>query len=108
MAGRKAVKRLFFGVNVILLVVSCSRSKERIIREKVDERVSDFRKKETAKCQARLLKEAEQIADSLLLQEALQEVNDSLRQMRPFKPLPPPAIPPIDSAAIKPIFDDSE
>ncbi|MCK6691113.1 MAG: hypothetical protein L6Q97_03305 [Thermoanaerobaculia bacterium] len=90
------------------MIASCKRGRERIIREKVDERVSDFRKKETAKCRAALLTEAEKIADSLLLYEALQEVTDSLKQLRPFKPLPPATIPPLDSAAVKPIFDDSE
>ena len=108
MEGRRAVKLLFFGAIVLLLVSSCKQSKERIIREKVAERVTDFRKKETAKCRAVMLIEAEKTADSLLLYEALREVNDSLKQLRPFKPLPPAAIPPIDSAALKPIFDDSE
>lgn len=108
MEGRKAVKLLFFGAIVLLMISSCNRNKERIIRAKVDERVADFRKKEMAKCRVALMIEAEKIADSLLLYEALQEVNDSLKQLRPFKPLPPAAIPPLDSAAVKPIFDDSE
>lgn len=108
MEGRMAVKLLFWSAIVLLSVFSCKRSKERIIREKVDERVADFRKKETAKCRTALLIEAEKIADSLLLYEALQEVTDSLKQLRPFKPLPPAAIPPLDSAAVKPIFDDSK
>lgn len=97
-----------FGLSAILAISACSRNKERIIREKVAERVSDFRKKELAKCRTGLLVDAEKIVDSLLLYEALQEVNDSLRQKRPFRPLPPIAIPPIDSSAVKPIFDDGK
>lgn len=97
-----------FGLSAMLALSACSRNKERIIREKVAERVSDFRKKELAKCRAVMLVDAEKMVDSLLLYEALREVNDSLRQKRPFRPLPPVAIPPIDSSAVKPIFDDGK
>ena len=84
---------------------ACSQQKERLIREKVAERVAEFRKKTIAECQANLLASAEKMADSLLLYEALNEVNDSLKRMRPFRPLPPGQIAPIDSGAVKPIFD---
>ncbi len=86
-------------------VPACSQKKERLIREKVAERVAEFRKKTVAECQASLLASAEKMADSLLLYEALSEVNDSLKRMRPFRPLPPGHIAPIDSGAVKPIFD---
>jgi len=108
MEGPKAARILFLSVIVLLLVSACSKKKERIIREKVDERVADFRKKETVKCRMILLVDAEQIVDSLLLYEALLEVNDSLKQLRPFRPFLPSAIPPIDSSAVKPIFDDGK
>lgn len=89
----------------LVLFFACSGEKERVVQEKVAQRVADFRKKETAKCRVDLLAEAGQIVDSLLLYEALSEVQDSLKQLRPFKPLPPIVIPPIDSLAVKPIFD---
>jgi hypothetical protein len=85
--------------------IACSKKKERLVQETIAERVADFEKKEKAKCREALLEEAEQIVDSLLLYEALAEVQDSLKQLRPFKPLPPIAIPPIDSLRIKPIFE---
>lgn len=84
---------------------ACSERKERIIREKIAERVAEFRKKNSADCRAQLLEDAEKIADSLLLYEALSEVNDSLKRTRPFRPLPPGQIAPLDSGAVKPIFD---
>lgn len=84
---------------------ACTGNQERVVQEKVAERVSEFRKKETDKCQIALLADAERIVDSLLLYEALHEVTDSLRGLRPFKPVKPPGIAPIDSLEVKPIFD---
>lgn len=75
------------------------------MQETVAQRVADFRKKETAKCRTELLVQAEHIVDSLLLHEALSDVQDSLKQLRPFKPVPPATIAPIDSLKIKPIFE---
>ena len=100
---RNALLYVLFGA--LLTLAACSRGKERLIREKVADRVNDYRKRRLAECQASLLTDAEKIVDSLLLHEALNEVNDSLRGMRPFKPLPPGAIAPIDSGVVKPIFD---
>jgi len=88
-----------------LLLFSCSRKKERLVQEAVAQRVADFQKKETAKCRADLLVEAGHIVDSLLLHEAMSEVQDSLKQRRPFKPLRPAVILPIDSLKIKPVFE---
>ena len=90
---------------LLLLSGACSRNKERIVLQTVEQRVTDFRKKETAKCRTQLLETAEQIVDSLLLHEALSEVRDSLKRLRPFKPIEPPNIPPIDSLMIKPVFE---
>ena len=87
------------------LFFACGGGTERIVQEKVAERVAEFRKKEVPKCRAALLVEASRIADSLLLHEALNEVNDSLRNLHPFRPVKPPNIPPIDSLAVKPLFE---
>lgn len=100
------VFRTFLGI-CLLSCLACSGNKERIVQEKVAEQVAEFRKKEAPKCRAALLTEAGRIADSLLLYEALEEVNDSLRNRHPFRPVKPPRIPPIDSAAVKPLFEDN-
>ncbi len=93
------------GVFLLLLIGACSKGKERIVSQTVEQRVSDFRKKEIAKCRTELLEAAEKTVDSLLLHEALHEVQDSLKRLRPFKPIAPPTIPPIDSLLIKPVFE---
>lgn len=92
---------------LLLALFACGGNKERIVQEKIAERVSDFRKKETEKCQATLLADAERIVDSLLLYGALEEVNDSLRNRHPFKPVKPAHIAPMDSLPVKPIFDST-
>ncbi len=82
----------------------CQNDKEKIIQEKVSERVADFRKKKSLECRQSLLAKAEHAVDSLLLAEAQQSLQDSLSKLRPFRPAQPPAIPAIDSNGIKPIF----
>lgn len=86
-------------------VVGCGSDKERIVAEKVAERVAEFRKRETEKCRQTLLAEAERLVDSLLLAEAMTEVLDSLRNKVPPKPVKPPMLPPWDSSPVRPIFD---
>ncbi len=82
----------------------CGPDKEEIIREKVAERVTTFKQKETAKCREALLSTAEHIVDSLLLSEALLGVSDSLARSRPVKPVKPQAVPTIDSSPVEPLF----
>ncbi|MCC6462404.1 MAG: hypothetical protein IT260_18195 [Saprospiraceae bacterium] len=84
---------------------ACGPSKEELVQNRVASLVAEFRKKESRKCHDMLLAEAGKIADSLLLHEALDEVTDSLARLRPFKPVKPASIPPIDSLQLKPIFD---
>lgn len=93
-----------FGAVLLLCPVACGPDKEQIVAEKIAERVSDFRKKESMKCRAALLRDAESIVDSLLLEEARAALGDSLAALRPFKPPKPALIPAIDSLSIAPIF----
>lgn len=86
-------------------VAGCGSDKERIVAEKVAERVAEFRKRETEKCHQTLLAEAEHLVDSLLLAEAISEVSDSLRNRTPPRPVKPPVLPPWDSSPVRPIFD---
>ena len=89
----------------VLLLAGCAGDKEKIVQEKVAEKVADFRKKKNMECRQSLFAKAEQIVDSLLLSEAESALQDSLSRLRPFRPTQPPAVPPIDSNAVKPIFD---
>lgn len=97
----------FFTILSVLLLLSsvaCGTDKEQIVAAKIAERVSDFRKKESLKCRVALLRDAESIVDSLLLEEAKAALGDSLAALRPFKPAKPALVPAIDSLSIAPIF----
>lgn len=101
------IPALRFPLLVALLFVSgCREDKAEIIRQKVAENVQDFRQKKMLECREILLREAEEIVDSLLLTEATNSLNDSLSRLRPFRPVQPPPIPPIDSLTVKPLFNE--
>jgi hypothetical protein len=86
------------------LLSSCTYDKEARIRQKIEASTSAFRTKKLQECRENLLAAAERRADSLLLEEARQLLRDSLTYHKPFRPLQPPDILPIDSAAVEPIF----
>lgn len=88
----------------LFCAIACTENKDRLIASKVGERVEEFRKKKSEECRQSLLSRAEKKVDSLLLAEAQQVLQDSLGRLRPFRPGQPPAVPPIDSAAVKPLF----
>ncbi|MEO6040121.1 MAG: hypothetical protein ABIQ93_17035 [Saprospiraceae bacterium] len=90
-----------------MLLAGCSRDKEAIVQAKVAERVRIFREKHLADCQTALRRDAEHRVDSMLLAEAKGSLEDSLARLRPFKPLLPPPVLPIDSLSVRPIFDPS-
>jgi len=87
------------------VTIACGADKEKIVTEKIAERVSAFRTKKSAECREALLYEAEHIVDSLLLEEAKAGLTDSLSALRPFKPLKPAPVPAIDSLPIAPLFN---
>jgi hypothetical protein len=87
------------------LAFGCGKEKDEVVRLKVAETVQDFRQKKTAECREILLREAEEIVDSLLLTEATEAMSDSLARLRPSRPIQPPRIPPIDSLQVRPIFE---
>lgn len=92
-----------FGLGILVLT-GCDFDQTEVIQRKVQENVNNFRKKHYAECQAILLYDAEKIVDSLLLTEALAALRDSLQQDKPYKPVQPPEVPPIDSLEVQPIF----
>ena len=89
---------------ILLSCQACGPDREQLIRSKAAERSADFRRKKIAECEEGLRLKAEKIVDSLLLHEALDAVNDSLMRLRPFRPVQPPPLAPIDSSGISPIF----
>ena len=96
---------LAIGCLNLVLLAACFGDTEAIVQQKVSERVTVFKAKKSIECRAALLERAERVVDSLLLTEAQNSLNDSLARRRPWRPYQPPAIPPIDSFTVKPIFD---
>lgn len=84
---------------------SCKPDQEKIVQDKVNERIADFVKKKKAECRASLLTEAERLVDSILLADARAELRDSLQRTKPFAPQQPPEVPPIDTLEVKPVFE---
>ena len=82
----------------------CVENKDKIIADKVQERLSEYRKKRTDDCRSGILSKAEKKVDSLLLAEAQQALQDSLGRQRPFRPVQPPPVLPIDTLTVKPLF----
>jgi hypothetical protein len=97
--------KIILGSAVGSLCWACKGDNERIIQQKVAENVRDFRQKKSLECRDLLLREAEEIVDSLLLSEATDAMSDSLGRLRPGRPVQPPPIPPIDSMSVRPLFD---
>jgi hypothetical protein len=97
--------KILFTCLAVSAWLGCGDDKSEIIRQKVAERLQDFRQKKSVECREILLREAEQIVDSLLLTEATSAMSDSLGRLRPFRPVQPPPIPPIDSLKVHPLFD---
>jgi len=83
----------------------CVQDKQKLVAEKVAERVMEYKNKRHLECWQNLMVKAEKKVDSLLLAEAQQALQDSLSRLRPFKPNQPPPVPAIDSLAVKPLFD---
>lgn len=96
--------RLPIFILILLLFGSCNADQSALIQEKVNTRLAEFVKKEKETCRAGLLAQAEKTVDSLLLAEAQLQLRDSLNRMRPGAPVIPPAVPPIDTLEVKPIF----
>lgn len=100
-----------FGVRpcCLLLLISaffssCQEDRSAIVKQKVQERVEEFRAKQRIACRMALYEKAGRMADSVLIAEAKLEVQDSLGRLRPFRPSQPPDVLPIDSARVGPLF----
>jgi hypothetical protein len=84
---------------------ACGKRKARMVEAVVSERVSAFQQKQRALCRENLLIEAGELVDSMLLAEAQAALRDSLARTRPGAPPRPVPLPPIDTAVVKPLFD---
>lgn len=93
------------GFLVACFFCACKSDNQKLIREKVDERVAAVRAKKNMECREMLLNEAGKIVDSLLLEEAMGGLADSLMRLKPFRPGRPPALPAIDSSPVAPFFE---
>ncbi len=101
------MKRFSLKIALICLVLpACGGDHSQLIQQKVAEAVAKTREKKAAECRTLLLTEAEKIVDSLLYEEAKSGLTDSLKRARPFRPMKPPAIPPLDSGGVRPIFKE--
>ncbi|MCC7505533.1 MAG: hypothetical protein IT259_09535 [Saprospiraceae bacterium] len=105
MINRIQTAVLFYLLISWLLSAACGRDTDKLVQAKVAERVNEYSAKRIAECERNLLARAEKIADSLLIQEAIDDLNDSLARSRPGRPDRPAPIPPIDSTPVKPIFE---
>ena len=90
----------------IWTIGACRPDVEPVVRARVDEQVRLARKKAQQRCDENLYAEAERIADSILLYSSRPAWADSLAPGRPARPIPPPRLAPIDSEAVRPIFED--
>src|SRR5262245_27583373 len=103
-AGRNAVILVFMAL-ISAGLIACGKRRARVIEAAVAERVNAFRQKQTAQCRDNLLVEAEKLVDSILLAEAQMALRDSLARTRPGRPPQPVRVLPLDTAKVKPLFD---
>lgn len=101
---RRMKNGIFSFIFFLIFLAACTDRRPQIIAEKVAERVEKERVRKAAECRDRLLTSAAEIADSLLLERAKLELQDSLRRGRPVRPAKPAALPALDSGSVKPIF----
>lgn len=102
------MNRLIIYSLFILLVVSCRPepefSKEELIRQRVDEKIETLIKIRKTRCKEKLLSEAAETADSILLSEARYFLDTLSRPPRPNKPESPEVIIPNDSLDLEALF----
>jgi hypothetical protein len=98
--------QFFFLLSLVSIatIEACTKDRERLLEGYINERVIEFENKHAAQKKVQLLKLAGGIADSLLLNEAITSVKDSLANRKPWRPLEPPRVEPLDSGPVQPIF----
>ena len=82
-------------------------TKQERIREKLDERIEDYRKRIEENCQNRIWETASGIVDSMLIEEAKRQNDTIQKPPKPGRPDQPEYIPPKDSTPVERLFEDS-
>ena len=77
-----------------------------LIDAKVTEKIEIFRKKRLAVCRERILKRANELADSIIMSKAINTtiIDNTERPNPPERPLRPIIKPPADTTPVKPFF----
>ncbi len=101
---KKIEKNWLVAIALAVGFFACGPDKEVVVNEKVAERITAFKTKRQGECTATLLRDAEKIVDSLLLEEAKAQLTDSLIRLLPIKPPQPAPLAPIDSLPVQPLF----
>ena len=81
--------------------------KKALIEKTIKEKVTSFEAKKRATCMREALKEALEVADSVMIQLALSKVDTSGKENRPIKPIRPNLDLPVDTTPIKPLFEEA-
>lgn len=101
---KKIEKNWLIAIALAVGFSACGPDREAVVSEKVAERINTFKTKRQGECTAALLRAAEKIVDSLLLEEAEAQLKDSLIRLIPNKPPRPAPLSPIDSLPVQPLF----
>ena len=103
---------LLFFLTLLLLPSACLTREEysaedvqALIDKEVEERVSAYTRIKIDGCRDELLKEANRLADSILIAEAFFERDTTQRPLKPEKPEKPAFKISKDTTPIKPLFD---
>jgi len=107
-SNRYTSKGFFFQVFLgcaLVWLAGCTGDNDKVVQARVSERVVAFRTKKMEECRVALISDANKHVDSLMLQDARDQLGDSLLNRRPSKPFKPAPIAPIDSLTVKPVFE---
>jgi len=81
--------------------------KQKLIAEKVEERVQRLKNNKSIRCREELMENANQMVDSILIARARANKDTILKPPKPFKPDQPDAFLLEDTFAIQPLLKDS-
>lgn len=93
---------------IVMVAQAAPKTKKQLMDEALQKKMNDFTRAVERKCEINIQKRAEEIVDSLLLQEAkIKTVDTFKRPPVPTKPTKPEIKPAKDTTEIKPLFEDN-